>query len=104
MVTLRPSNMYSSLSPEDKQVWSKLSPEGCAIIIKCINEAAKPPDTTETCVLSHHERIEVLAHEGSPSDGTTELEVHISEWEFSRGQLELHYQSHPFGRKGSINK
>ena len=36
VVTLLPSNMYSSLSPEDKQVWSKLSPEGCATIIMMI--------------------------------------------------------------------
>ena len=39
--------------------------------------------------MSHHERVEVQAHEGNPSDGTTELEVHISEREFSPGQLEL---------------
>ena len=36
-----------------------------------------------------YERVEVQAHEGNPSDGTTELEVHISEREFSPGQLEL---------------
>ena len=89
MVTLLPSNMYSSLSPEDKQVWSKLSPEGCATIIKRINKVAKPTDTTKTRISSHHERVEVQVHEGNPSDGTTELEVNISEREFSPGQLEL---------------
>ena len=89
MVTLLPSSMYSTLSAEDKQVWSKLSPEGRAIIIKRINEASKPSDTVEKRVSSHHERVEIHVHEETPSDETTKQEAHISEREFSPGQLEL---------------
>ena len=89
MITLLPSNMYSTLSAEDKQVWGKLSPEGRAIIIKRINEVAKPSETPEKRVSSHHERVEIQVHEGIPSDNETKQESYISEREFSPGQLEL---------------
>ena len=81
--------MYSTLSAEDKQVWGKLSPEGRAIIIKRINEVAKPSETPEKRVSSHHERVEIQVHEGTLSDDDTKQESYISEREFSPGQLEL---------------
>ena len=62
---------------------------GVSCLRKRINEVAKPTDTTETRISSHHERVEVQVHEGNPSNGTSNLEVNISELEFSPGQLEL---------------
>ena len=38
---------------------------------------------------SHHERVEIQVHEETPSDEMTKREAHISEREFSPGQLEL---------------
>ena len=50
---------------------------------------AKPSETPEKRVSSHHERVEIQVHEGTPSDDDTKQESYISEREFSPGQLEL---------------
>ena len=55
LLTMLPSNMYSSLSQEDKQVWGKLSAEGRAMIIKKISATNEP--SSEERISSSHERI-----------------------------------------------
>ena len=65
LLTMLPSNMYSSLSQEDKQVWGKLSAEGRAMIIKKISATNEP--SSEERISSSHERIEINKHEKSPT-------------------------------------
>ena len=81
LLTMLPSNMYSSLSQDDKQVWGKLSAEGRAMIIKMISATNEP--SSEERISSSHERIEINKHEESSTLPT------INERKISPGQLEL---------------
>ena len=91
-----PSNMYSTLSPEDKMIWGKLSPEGRAMIIKRINDGAKSSVSNNDRVSSVHERVEVntssISKTSPQADGEDGVHEYISERNHSPGQLELQRQ------------